>query len=130
MRTPTPLPPINPFLIQLPEKYKQHFNVPSEDPSSGSSIYIFSGSCLSHITAVCYRRLPTLAQIVPIFTMNHCSSVFIIYSKCQSSSSLFADWTKLYHVPVHKTSCSLHALARGQPVNNKTGSEARAARAS
>jgi hypothetical protein len=42
---------------------------------------------------------------------------------------LFAGWSKPYHVPVHKTSCSaLQALARVQPVNNKTGSEARGVR--
>ena len=29
-----------------------------------------------------------------------------------------ADWSKPYHVPVHKTSCSLLALMRG-PVNNR-----------
>ena len=29
---------------------------------------------------------------------------------------MFADWSKPYHVPVHKTSSSLHALARRRPV--------------
>jgi hypothetical protein len=43
----------------------------------------------------------------------------LLYSKCQSSIFLFADWSKPYHVLVHKTSCSLRALARGQPVNNE-----------
>ena len=63
--------------------------------------------------------------------------IIIIYSKCQSSIFLFADWTKLYHVPVHKTSCSLHVLVRDNwstmkqlltVVNNKTRSKAQAFR--
>jgi hypothetical protein len=63
--------------------------------------------------------------------------IIIIYSKCQSSIFLFADWTKLYHVPVHKTLCSLHVLVRDNwstmkqlltVVNNKTRSKAQAFR--
>jgi hypothetical protein len=37
----------------------------------------------------------------------------------QNSIFLFADWTKPYHVPVHKTSCSLYALVK-KPVNKET----------
>ena len=40
-------------------------------------------------------------------------------SYCQSSIFLCADWSKPCHVPVHKTSCSLHAFARRPPVNNE-----------
>ena len=44
--------------------------------------------------------------------------ILLLYSKCQGSIFLFADWSKPYHVQAHKTSCSLLALMRGQPVNN------------
>ena len=46
--------------------------------------------------------------------------LFYIVRSCQSSIFLFADWSKPHHVTVrHKTSCSLHTLARGQPVHNE-----------
>jgi hypothetical protein len=35
----------------------------------------------------------------------------LLYSKCQSSIFLFTNWTKPYHMPVHKT-CWLHACNR------------------
>jgi hypothetical protein len=50
----------------------------------------------------------------------HVISKIIICSKCQRSIFLFANWSKPYHIPVHKMSCSPHAFARGQPVNNET----------
>jgi hypothetical protein len=37
---------------------------------------------------------------------DNCLYSNLLYSKCQSSIFLFADWSKL---PVHKTSCSLYA---------------------
>jgi hypothetical protein len=44
--------------------------------------------------------------------------LYIVIGKVQFY--LFADWSKPYHVPVHKMSCSLRALPRRQPVHNET----------
>ena len=87
--------------------------LPDEWPSLETSKFSlhFSGSFISAAVS-CYRRYL------------HWHKPFEIISFCHSSVFLFADWSKPYHVPVHKTSCSpscsLHALARGQPVHNET----------
>ena len=82
-----------------------------------------------------WNSLPgSLRSVTSLTTFKTGLETFLINNRFDSHTAIRQNsilicaciFSKRYHDTQIKTSCSLHVLMRGQPVNNETGSDARA----